>query len=302
MSRPLVLASPGAAEAAARLAACLDAEVVPVESRRFPDGESYLRVAGEVAGREAIVVARLRDPDPQLPALLFLADTLRELGAASVGLVAPYLPYMRQDARFRPGEAVSSRSLAKWLDGAFDWLATVDPHLHRVSGLAALYRIPTAVVPSAAAIALWVQRHVARPHIVGPDAESAQWAREVAALVPCGASVLRKTREGDRAVRLELPDLAPLAGRTPVLVDDIVSSAHTAAEAVRALRGAGLDAPVCIAVHAVFAEGAEALLAAAGTARVASCNTLAHPSNAIDVWPALAEAVRALREEARLRR
>lgn len=299
MSDACVLALPGSEDCADRIAACLGDARVAVESRRFPDGERYLRVAGEVAGRDAIVVARLREPDPQLPALLFLADALRDLGAASVGLVAPYLPYMRQDARFRPGEAVTSHSVAKWIGGTFDWLATVDPHLHRIARLDALYRLPCAVVPSAPAIALWLQHHVARPHVVGPDAESVQWAREVAALVPCGASVLRKTRTGDRAVRIELPDLAPLAGRTPVLVDDIVSSAHTLAEAVRALRAAGLAAPVCVAVHAVFADGARELLADAGAAQVASCNTLVHPSNAIDVLPALAEAARALRAEAR---
>lgn len=289
-----VVAMPGAEDCAARLAARLGASPCALESRRFPDGEVYLRVAGDVRGEHVAVVAQLRDPDPQLPGLLFLADALRDLGAASVGLIAPYLPYMRQDIRFLPGEAVSSRSLAELLSAAFAWLVTVDPHLHRVASLDALYRIPARVAPSAAAIAAWIRAQVMRPHVVGPDEESAQWVAEVAARAGCPHTVLRKHRRGDRSVELVLPDLGALRGQTPVLVDDIIASGQTLAATLRALRAAGLAAPVCVGVHAVFAGDASAALQAAGAARVVSCNTLPHPSNAIDVTDALADAVTAL--------
>jgi ribose-phosphate pyrophosphokinase len=79
-----------------------------------------------------------------------------------------------------------------------------------------------------------------------------------------------------------------------VLVDDIVSSAHTLAEAVRQLLAQGAERPVCVGVHALHAGEATALLEAAGAARVVSCNTLVHPSNAIDVTPLLADAVRSV--------
>jgi ribose-phosphate pyrophosphokinase len=292
-----VIALPGADACAERLATRLHLPRCRLDSRRFPDGERYLRVVDDVRDRDVIVVVQLRDPDPQLPGLLFLADLLRELGAARVGLVAPYLPYMRQDTRFQPGEAITSRSLAHWIGAKFDWMATVDPHLHRVPKLDDLYRIPTAVVPSAAAIAMWVQGHVSRPHIVGPDAGSGQWAAEVADFVGCGHMVLDKHRHGDRDVEIALTDVAGLRGHTPVLVDDIIASGHTMASAVRQLRAAGVAPPVCIGVHAVFTDGADALLQRAGAARVVTCNTLPHPSNAIDVTEALAEAVRVLRHD-----
>jgi ribose-phosphate pyrophosphokinase len=292
-----VLAWPGSQDCAQRIAHGLEARVVGVEHRRFPDAESLVRVLGDVQGLECTVVARLRDPDPQLPGLFLLADALRDLGAAGVGLAAPYLPYMRQDARFHPGEAIASRSLAAWISERFDWLVTVDPHLHRIGSLAHIYTIPTAVVPSAAAIAMWVHAHVQHPHIVGPDEESAQWVREVASLAGCGFTVLKKTRRGDRQVDIALPDLHALQGCTPVLVDDIISSGKTLAEVVRHLRAAGLQAPACVAVHALFANGAEQLLREAGAASVVSCNTLTHPTNAIDVTAAIAEALRALSED-----
>jgi ribose-phosphate pyrophosphokinase len=292
-----LIALPGAEACAERLAHKLDASLCRLEHRRFADGEQYLRVADEVSGRDVAVVAQLRDPDPQLPGLLFLADALRELGATDVGLIAPYLPYMRQDARFRPGEAVTSLSVGKWISGAFDWLATVDPHLHRHPTLDAVFKLPNAAVPSAPAIALWVHGHVTHPYIVGPDEESEQWAAQVASLANCPYTVLHKRRLSDRQVDLRLPDLEPLRGRTPVLVDDIIASAHTMAEAVRKLRTAGLPGAVCVGVHPVFAGDAARVLQQAGASRVVSCNTLPHPSNAIDISEALAEAVRMLRFE-----
>jgi ribose-phosphate pyrophosphokinase len=201
---------------------------------------------------------------------------------------------MRQDVRFREGEAVTSRSFAKLVSTGFDWLVTMDPHLHRLASLDAIYRIRTAAVTSTAAVAAWVRDQVARPHIVGPDQESAQWVSEVAALAGCHFSVLSKHRSGDRSVELTLPDMAELRDRTPVLVDDIISSGQTMATTVRMLRAAGFAAPVCVGVHAVFAGDALAALQAAGAGRVVSCNTLQHPTNAIDVSEALAESVRVM--------
>lgn len=296
----LITALPGSEACADHLAERMHAPRCALESRRFPDGETYLRVLGDVQGHDVAVVAQLHEPDAQIPGLLFLADALRDLGAVRVGLVAPYLPYMRQDKRFKPGEAVTSVSFAKWVSAAFDWLVTVDPHLHRRASLADIYTVPSEVVPSAPAIAAWVQTQVNRPHLIGPDEESAQWVREVASFIGCPHTVLRKERHGDREVELTLPDLAALQGHTPVLVDDIIASAHTMAEAVRALRAQGSAPPVCVGVHAVFAGGGTELLQAAGAARVVTCNTLPHASNAIDVMGAVGEAAQVLLEAARL--
>jgi ribose-phosphate pyrophosphokinase len=292
-----LMALPGAEGCAERLAASLHMPVCRLDVRRLADGERYLRVLEDVRDREVVVVVHLRDPDPQLPGLLFLAESLRELGAAGVGLVAPYLPYMRQDIRSRPGEALTSRSFAQWISAHFDWLVTVDPHLNHVARLDGLYRMPSAVVPSAAAIALWIQGHVKRPHIVGADEQSEHWAAEVADYARCAHSVLHKSHHADGSVDVTFVEPQRLRGATPVLIEDVISTAHSMAAAVRQMRAAGLAAPVCIGVHAVFADGAEAVLQRAGAARVVTCNTLPHDTNAIDLTGALAEAVRVLRHD-----
>jgi ribose-phosphate pyrophosphokinase len=288
----VVLPLPGAQGLAAALAQHLGAVPGEVDFRRFPDGESYYRIVTPVDGCDVIVVAALRDPDAVALGLAFIAETAREMGARRVGLVAPYLPYMRQDARFQPGEAVTSRTFARFVSQAFDWLVTVDPHLHRYPTLDVVYTIPSTVVPSAPAVARWVQAHLARPVIIGPDSESEQWAGEVARRVGCPSQVLAKTRLGDRHVEISLPEPGMAEGRQPVLLDDIISSGHTMAEAVRHVCSAFGAAPVCIGVHALFAPQARELLLAAGASQVLTCNTVPDASNAVDVLPDVAAAVR----------
>ena len=92
-----------------------------VESRRFPDRETYLRIDAECEQKNIAVVCTLDRPDEKLLPLVFLADAVRELGASRVGLVAPHLPYLRQDRQFRHGEAVTSRTFAGLLSRYPDW-------------------------------------------------------------------------------------------------------------------------------------------------------------------------------------
>lgn len=284
MSTPILFAFPDNEALAPCVAAGLGAEMGEIEIRRFPDGESYIRFENDVGGRPVVLLATLARPDDKALAVLFAAMTAREQDAQSVGLIAPYLAYMRQDRRFRPGEAVTSRHFAKLVSGAFDWLVTVDPHLHRYKSLGEIYSIPATVVPSAPLLAQWIKDNVPNPVLLGPDEESRQWVAEVArdaGKIPY--TVLTKVRRGDRNVDISIPDASMLSDRTPVLVDDIVSTAGTIAEAARQIARVGAAQPICVAVHGVFAGKAEELLREAGVARMVTTNTIPHPTNAIDI-------------------
>lgn len=290
----LILAFPGAARLAALLAGELDAEWSELALHRFPDGESLVRIDTAVKGRCVVLAANLRMPDEKALPLVFAADAARELGASQVGLVAPYLPYMRQDRRFNPGEAITSRSYARVLSSSFDFLVTVDPHLHRWHSLAELYPIRTAAVASAPAIAGWLRRHASNALLVGPDAESSQWVADVAARADVPWTVMAKTRRGDRAVSVKLADPGPWPGRVPVLLDDIVSTGETLLAATDALRKAGMPPPACIAVHALFDADALWRLLEAGVRQVVTCDSVPHATNAIPLTPLVARAVRSV--------
>jgi len=283
---------PGNESLGRRIAETLGADVASLTMRQFPDEESYVRLSASCAGRDVIVVATLDRPNSKVLPLLFLVDLAHELRASRVILVAPYLAYMRQDTRFKSGEAVTSRSFAKLLSGGIDALVTVDPHLHRYEALAELYLVPAHVIHAAPLVAEWIQAEIERPLLVGPDSESGQWVADVARRASAPYVVLEKTRRGDRDVDVSVPDVERWRDHRPVLVDDIISTARTMIETVRRLKCADLPAPICVGVHAVFAGDAYRDLRAAGAERVVTTNTIAHESNQIDVSGAVADAVR----------
>jgi ribose-phosphate pyrophosphokinase len=293
MTAPLLFAMPRNEAIARTLARLLAGDIGQLELHAFPDGETYLRFLTDPSARAVALICTLDRPNEKILPLLLAATTARELGATKVGLVTPYLAYMRQDRRFKPGEAVTSRAFARLLSDAFDWLVTVDPHLHRYDSLSDIYGIPTRAVHAASLISRWIKTNVERPVIIGPDRESEQWVSAVAKEAGAPYAVLQKVRRGDREVEISAQNLRDPDGRTPVLVDDIISSGHTMIEAVRLLIGRGATNPVCVAVHGVFADGSNALLAEAG-ARVVTSNTIQHATNGIDVAEILANAIRQL--------
>ena len=273
------------------LAAKLTAITGEISRRSFPDGESYLQVLTNVEGQHCIVLAELSHPDDKFLPLMFLAATLKELGASSVGLLAPYLCYMRQDRRFAEGEAVTSRIFAALVSGHFDWLVTVDPHLHRYHALDELYTIPCRVVQGAPALANWLAAEQ-DIFLVGPDAESEQWLSSIADLSGHPYVIGEKHRYGDRKVKIALPDIGKLKTRTAVIIDDVIASGHTVLESMLALKEQGVTSIDCACVHGIFADGIDQVLKQQGLRRLVSCNSIVHPSNLLDVSELVLEPVR----------
>jgi ribose-phosphate pyrophosphokinase len=111
------------------VAELLGKEPVLVEHREFPDGESHLRVAGDVGGRDVVLVHSTAPPqDVRMVQLLFTLDVLRE-EAESITVVVPYLAYARQDRRQAPGEAVSISTVIRLLSAlGVSKLVTVNVH------------------------------------------------------------------------------------------------------------------------------------------------------------------------------
>lgn len=288
--KPLLIAFPGHEDFSRALARMLGADTAELAMHRFPDGESLPRLPLPLEDRRIAFVCPLDRPDEKVLPLLFAARTARELGAARVGLVAPYLAYMRQDRRFHDGESVTSIHFAELISRHFDWLATVDPHLHRHRSLDAIYAIPAVACHAAPAIAQWIAAHVPQPVLVGPDEESRQWVADIAGRIGAPWTTFVKTRRGDKAVGETLADARLLLGRLPVVVDDILSTGRTVLEAARLLRDHGADAVTCVAVHAVFAGDAADQLAR-HQIRIVTTNTIPHPGNAIDIAADLAAGV-----------
>ncbi|MBI1907617.1 MAG: ribose-phosphate diphosphokinase [Rhodocyclales bacterium] len=268
-------------------------ESAVIARHRFPDGEIRLQLPPMLPQR-VVLLRSLHHPNEKLVELLLAARAARALGATHLTLVAPYLAYMRQDKAFAPGEAVSQRIVGDWLAELFDALVTVDPHLHRVLRLAEAVPVRDALALSGAPLlAEWVARRRSRPLLIGPDEESAQWVASAAAARGFDHAVCRKIRHDDRRVEIELPRMN-VSGREVVVFDDVASSGHTVAVATRLLLAAGAASVDLAVTHALFADDAERLVRAAGVREIWSTDTIAHPSNAVSVAPALAAALASL--------
>lgn len=252
-------------------------------TREFPDQESYIRFDSEVKNRDLVFIVALDKPNTKFLPLIFALQTAKELGSNSIGLIAPYLPYMRQDKAFLAGEAVTSKYFSKILADSIDWLITIDPHLHRYHSLNEIYKIPTTVLHANDLISNWVQQHVALPLIIGPDSESEQWVASIAKSLHSPYKILEKIRKGDDAVQIKFPNFSDYQDRTPVLIDDIISTGTTMIETIKHLKNIKIKAPICVGVHAIFAHYAYENMLAAGAKSIITCNTIEHISNTIDI-------------------
>src|SRR6185437_7591903 len=229
----------------------------------------------------------LVDPNPKILNLIFLSDSLRSNGAARIGLVAPYLAYMRQDKVFNKGEGITTAYFAKLISNYFDWMITVDPHLHRIHNLDEIYSIPTYIIHAAPFISDWISQHISRPLIIGPDSESKQWVKKVAKAIGAPYEVLEKIRLGDTKVKETLPHFSKYKQYSPVLVDDIISTGKTMIEAVKNLKDLKMKTAYCIGIHGIFAGKAFSELMDSGIKEIITCNTISHASNRIDVTQGL---------------
>lgn len=279
---------------ARRVAKAAGMTAASISRHRFPDDEIKLTLPPRLPRRVSILRS-LHRPNEKLLELLLAAQTARELGARDLTLVAPYLPYMRQDRAFVAGEAVSQRHVGGFLAALFDRLITVDPHLHRIPSLGTVMPGAEAVALSAAPlIGRYLRAHGIRALLLGPDHEATQWVEAVARASGDEWAVCRKDRRGDRAVRVHLPPVSFLERRV-VIVDDIASTGHTLAETARAVQAGGAGRVDVMVTHALFAGDAIATLRAAGVQSIWSTDSIAHETNAVPLAQLLARALRARR-------
>ena len=293
MSNVAVHSLPSSTRDASRLASRLGVPIHEVAVHRFPDEE--LRVTVGPTAPTTILYASLDRPNDKLISLLFAAEALRRTGAARLILVAPYLCYMRQDAAFEAGQAISQKVIGRLFAETFDRVITVDAHLHRTKTIQSVFLgIETENLSAMPAIAnvLGASGFDGRTVVVGPDAESEPWVSDLAGRIGVTYAIAQKTRRGDRSVGIRFADPQSFAGRPIVLVDDIVSSGGTLIACAKELADAGAVSVDAVVTHALFPPDLISLLVRNGIRSIQSTNSVAHPTNAIPIDEILATALR----------
>lgn len=268
---------------ATRIARALKTTVVNVSFSRFPDGELYL-VAGETDD-EMVVVGSVVDSD-SLVQLMLLVDACDH---ATRHLVIPYMGYARQDKRFRPGEPVSSRVIARALSMGVSDVITVNIHEKEVLRS---FTVPAQNLSLAADIGSYIGTlGLKDPLILAPDEGAMAFARAVASAGGWEYDHLEKTRLSGVEVKMA-PRQLSAKSRSVVIVDDIISTGGTIATAAGMLYEQGARDIYAACVHGVFTGGAYARLMATGIRDAACSDTIERSCSRISAAEEIAKAVK----------
>jgi len=297
------------------VAAALGVPLSPHEERQFEDGEHKTRPLTSVRNRYAYVVQSLygaagQSANDKLVRLLFFAGALRDASAAGVTVIAPYLCYARKDRKTKARDPVATRYVAQLMEAAgADRVLTID--VHNLAAYENAFRIRTEhleakklFVDHFAPLLGSEELVVVSPDVGGVKrAEAFREAMERRLARPVGHAFMEKYRSAGVVSGEAL--VGEVAGRTAIIIDDLVSSGGTLARAAAACRAGGARRVHAAATHGLFNAQAGAVLTAAALDSLVITDTvppLRLDANArarlhvIPVAALLAESVRRMHE------
>ncbi len=306
---PVVSGSSGR-DVAISLAPLMGMQYIELESRRFPDGEGYVRVpsdAIDAVRSEPVVLVSNTYPDSGIVNTILLLEAIADVRrgdlsnlkgeepqsmedvGSGVYLAIPYYGYSRQDKRFSKGEAVSARVIAEILARGCDGIAILD--LHEATVLEGM-EVPIEFVSSMPEIAERLQSEVSPDFVLSPDKGAISRATEVAGLIGCDFSYLEKTRIDAHTIEHTPKDL-DVDGKVVAIVDDMISTGGTICRASDALRRQGATEVHAACTHGLFTGGA-ILRLASHVDGVHSTDSLPNPRAVVSAAPALARGLKRL--------
>ena len=291
-----VLAGPASKDLAKSVSKILDAQLIDIELKIFPDGESKVRIDGELDGKLAIVVQSTYPPvDTHLMQSLFMVSQAKKMGAA-VCPVIPYLAYARQDKEFLRGEAISMELVGDLFNssGATN-IVTVDVHSQMALSYFKIQAYNVSAVPLLASY--FKSKNLFQPLAVSPDTGGSARAKEFAKVMETSSVALPKVRDkntGEVKIDPDAPELKAAIGRDVVLIDDMISTGGSIVKATEVLLKAGCRKVYVACTHPLLLNGALEKIIDAGASEVVGTNTVPSQVSKVDVAPAICDQVRKL--------
>ncbi|WP_224245137.1 ribose-phosphate diphosphokinase [Hyalangium gracile] len=286
---------------AASVAKVLSLELGRCLVDRFPDGELHVEVAEELRGCDVYVIQPLGPPvDSHLMELLLMVDACRRRGAGRVTAVVPYLAYARHDRRETGREPLAARVVADLIRVAgVDRLVAVDLHSPAVEGC---FNIPVEHLSAMPLLADHLLRTAAPGSVVvSPDLGAVKRAERYAAQLKLPVAVVHKHRTSGSKVEAR-SITGDVKGCSPILVDDMISTAGTIEAAVNVLLEAGCTTEVTVvATHALLVGSALERLRKIPLRRLITTDSVPRPERlpfpveVVSIAPLLARSIELLR-------
>ena len=286
VNKDMFVACSGGKHLAQKLAVRRGGFSCALETEIFPDTELRVRLTEDVKDHNVYFVqsfyAGRHDVNDKLIEVFFAAKTAKELGAKNIFLIAPYMAYLREDIRFRKGEAISARIMAD-LFKIFKRVFVVEPHLHRFKSFSEFFPNAKRVCLSDE-VADYIKKNIGECLLLGPDGESEQWVKPVAEKLNLRYEILKKERFSSRKVQAKGKKSV---GNKAVIIDDIISTGGSLIEASKFVKAKKL---YFIGMHGLFSEGAFKKLSKKG--RTIVSNTIPTKKSGIDCTKAIAETIK----------
>jgi ribose-phosphate pyrophosphokinase len=299
---PVVLVGSAHRELGESVARSLGTEHAGTQLQRFPDGEMELVVTGAVRGRDIFVVQPTIPPvGDSLLELLLMADACERAGARTVTAVLPYFGYARQDRRKKEGQPHGARVVANVLQSfRFARVIAVDLHSAVVEGCLG---VPVEHLSAAPLLARTTLPFVKESSVVvSPDIGGAKLAEAFATRLKLPLCIVHKSRLSGSTVSVR-GVVGDVQGKSPILVDDMISTGGTIVAAALALRDSGATTDVTVVTtHALLVADAVTKLKDAGISRLISTDSLPVPKglpfehHVAPLGPLFADAIRRLRD------
>jgi ribose-phosphate pyrophosphokinase len=287
----IVIPGPTSQDLGRKVADMLKSRIVPVIFKTFPDGESYLRLDGEVKGEEVVIMQTTGPPqDMHIMQLFLMVDVAKDLGAERVIAVVPYLAYARQDKRFLPGEAISVETFIKLIEASgISRFLTVNIHEERVLKKLG---VPAENLSAMTLLAEhFKKKGLAGAFSLAPDKGAMELAKEADKVLNGGCGWLQKERDrltGEIRVEEKRFDIK---GRDVVVFDDIVSTGGTIAAAVKMLKTQGARKVYAACAHPLLVGEAQKKIMQSGAEGIVGTDCISSPVSVVSVAPLIAEAL-----------
>jgi ribose-phosphate pyrophosphokinase len=279
-----IVAGPASQLLATRVASLLKVPVDLTDYKQFPDGEVYCRVTGDITGQDVVVIQSTFHAY-DLIYLLELIDACDE--AKSLTVVTPYFGYARQDKRFKPGEPITARALAKCVKA--DRVFTINIHDRSVLKY---FPCPAVDLNAAPELGNYIDgMELKDTTILAPDDGALNLVRSAAEPRNLHYDYLEKTRLSGEEVKIA-PKNLDITGSDVVIMDDIISTGGTIAEAIKLLKAQGVRDVYVACVHGVFVNNAYLKLYDAGVKDILATDTLEKAISKVSVAPVIADAIK----------
>jgi ribose-phosphate pyrophosphokinase len=284
----MIIGGSSSQKLAANIAHEMNDVFCPLETRKFPDGERYIRIKKEVDDGVVVVQSTGFPQDENLMELFLILKTLRSMGVKDIRTVIPYFGYGRQEKRFNSGEAISAEVVCQLIEFA-GASSVYSLNLHEKS-ICDFFQIPAFNLSAMPAIAQYVGKNVEDPVIIAPDKGALGFAQEVAEILGCQADYLEKIRLSPEKVETK-PKNLDVEGRDAVIIDDIISTGGTIVNACQILKEHNVGQILVSCVHPVLVGDALLKIFAAGADDVVGTNTLKSEVSTVSVASLVAEAL-----------